>query len=450
LREIFPPSFWKEMHAKYADFEEGRWRWGLQSLWHVGLFMALEPGDVQGERFERARETYNVWFAKRARCGTTLAGFQKALAELPAEFLAAVRGALQKYWRERLGGPRKIGNWRAFGLDGSKEDLTRTAAQEAHYGLATKGPGAPQAQVVAAVTLGEHALWDWSLGSALDSERALALEVIRRLPEDALSVLDAGFIGYEWARQMQAAQRFFLARVGGNVRLWVESIPGAEWKDGQVWLWPENRAEAPPIVLRLICLAEPKRGKGGRKRGRHQPRQELWLLTNVLDERALPRELARRFYRWRWPASEGTFRSWKRTLDAAKLHNRTPVRAQREMELSLCALAILEALASGARKGQGGRRKKRQARRPASVAGARRVWRKAVRAVAAGKATNWFRASIGAAVEDGYRRRRPKVRRRWPERKEHRWPKKPVFRRLPKWRKELGLLRLEEQNRAAC
>ena len=72
-----------------------------------------------------------------------------------------------------------------------------------------------------------------------------------------------------------------------------------------------------------------------------------------------------------------------------------------------------------------------------------------MRAEAAGKSTNWFRTTIREAVEDSYPRRRPKVRRRWPERKEHRWPKKPIFRRLPKWRKQLGLLRLEEQNRAA-
>ena len=91
--------------------------------------------------------------------------------------------------------------------------------------------------------MGKNVLRDWECSSALVGEREQSLKLMARLPESALGVFDAGFLGYEWAKKITAMGRYFLVRIGGNVRLWVEGLNktiAAEWRDGAVWLWPER------------------------------------------------------------------------------------------------------------------------------------------------------------------------------------------------------------------
>lgn len=437
LREIFDASFWKEMHQRFVEFEMDRTRWTLPMCLYAGLMMALDAAKTETERFEKMYECLAGLFPKRRRCGTTLSGYHQALADLPLEFFDAMRAQMQGVAKGHGLNLAQVGRWEAYGIDGSKEELPRTQAHEDHYGIVTKGPGAAERLVVAAVTLRRYVLWDWASDSALGSERALALDIIRRLPLEALAVLDAGFIGYEWGMAVKASGRHFLARVGGNAKLWVDSLPTAEWRDGQVWLWPDRKREGAPLVLRLIKIELPCRNKRGKC-------QDMWLVTDVLEPERLTREEAATFYRKRWPANECTFRTWKRTLDAQKLASRTPIMAEPEAEFSLCALMLLELSICLAR------RKQRHDRRKISVAQAKRVWCRALRALAKGRQPNKFRAELSECVGDIYRRRKPKVRRRWPARKEHRSIKSPVFRKLGMRLKGLGTLRLEEQQRATA
>jgi hypothetical protein len=425
------------MHRDFSEFEKDRMRWALPMCTYAGLLMALDAARTQGERFEKVRETLAGLFPKRRRCGSTLAGYHLALADLPLEVFDALRNRMQHVAAWAGLKLARVGRWEAYGIDGSKEALPRTEAHENHYGIVTKGPGAAERLIVAAVALRRCVLWDWASDSALGSERELALKIIQRLPLGALSVLDAGFIGYEWAQAVKASGRHFLARVGGNVKLWVDSLPTAEWREGQVWLWPERKGAGAPLVLRLIKLAMPCRTK----RGQHQ---EMWLVTDVLETQHLTREEAAKFYCKRWPASECTFRTWKHTLAAEKPHSRTPIMTEPECEFSLCALMLLEISVCLAC------RKQRRDRRTISVAKAKRVWSRALRALARGRQKARFQAELSQCVGDTYRRRRPKVKRPWPARKEHRSPKTPVFRMLGQRRKALGLLRLEEQKRATA
>jgi hypothetical protein len=441
LREIFTPSFWKEAHQQFNAFEENRTRWKIPLCWYTGLFMALEPGGTEHDRFDSAREVVKALFPKRRRCGTTLSGFTQAVADLPCDFFGGIRTRLQGVLGQLKVKPGRVGRWQAFGLDGSKEELPRTVAHEQHYGIVTKGTqagsGTAQRLIVTAVGLARQVLWDWESASALGSERDLALKVIQRLPLGALGVVDAGFIGYEWGLGVKDSERHFLARVGGNARLWAESLPNAEWREGEVWLWPDyaQKKEGLPLVLRLIRLEMRS------KKRPHKPAM-MWLVTDVLDPALLTRAEAARFYRKRWPASECTFRTWKGQLAADKLDSRTPALAEREAEFSLCALMLLQTSVYWARH-------KKRMRRSASVAQAQRVWRKAARALVHGKHNNGFKRKLGACRVDGYRRRHNKVSRPWPERKEHRQLKSPEFRKLGKRRKFFGLQLLAEEIRCA-
>jgi hypothetical protein len=437
LREIFDPAFWKKVHNEFKEFEFKRPRWKLPMCTYAGLFMALDPAKTEAERFEKAVEILGGLFPKRKRCGETLAGYQLAVADLPWEVFDAVRDGMQRVAQREMLKLAQVGRWEAYGIDGSKESLPRTEAHEDHYGIATKGPGSAERLVVAAVALRRYVLWDWARDSAIGSERALALEVIRRLPLEALAVLDAGFIGYDWALEVIASGHHFLARIGGNVTLWVEKLPTAEWRDGAVWLWPERKGEGKPLVLRLIKIELPCRTKRGQ-------RQVMWLVTDILEPTRLTIAESARYYGKRWPANECTFRTWKHTLAGEKLVSRTPIMAESESAFSLCALMLLQLSVRLAR------RKQRRDRRTLSVAQAKRVWGRALRAVARGRHSQKFQEELGECIGDTYRRRKPKVKRPWPARKQYHALKTPIFRKLDRQRKSSGLLRLEEAKRASA
>src|SRR6185295_10018324 len=248
LREILLASFWKSAHREFKDFEAGRARWSLPLCWHMGLFMALEPAGTMQERFESARESVTKLFSKRKRCGATLAGFTGAMSEFPLAFFQRIKQAAWAKLEELGIDAAKVGRWHAYAIDGSIQNIPRTKAHEQAYGISTKGTssgaGFPQRQIVGAVALGMNVLYDWENSSALVGEREQSLKLMARLPEGALGVFDAGFLGYEWARHITDLGRFFLVRVGGNVRLWIEGLNktmSAEWRDGEVWLWPDKR-----------------------------------------------------------------------------------------------------------------------------------------------------------------------------------------------------------------
>jgi hypothetical protein len=327
-----------------------------------------------------------------------------------------------------------VGRWRGYGIDGTKVNLPRVRALEKHYGVVTKAPGAPQLLVVAAVALGRQMLWDWRMCGAYGSERSLALDLIGHLPEHAIAVLDAGFIGYEWGLQVLKSKRHVLVRVGANAKLWAHGLSGTtQWRDGQVWLWPDSKKNKPPLVLRLIKLQRRvRKNKGDRRRFKTET---LWLATDVVDEKALSADEARDLYAQRWPSSEGGYRSWKMTLDARTLKGRTPQAVERECDLSLCAMMLLHA---SMRMHQG------SAKALPSVASGLRAWRAAARNVMAGKSTGWYGKALRRSVRDQYERRGRKTIRIWPRRKEHRPPRTPILLKLGMRRKALGERRLQE------
>ena len=76
-----------------------------------------------------------------------------------------------------------------------------------------------------------------------------------------------------------------------------------------------------------------------RLRGKKK-RKDVWLLTNVLDKKRLPRDVAGQFYRWRWE-NEGLFRTYKRTLNKVKLLSRTVRLVHREAEGALLSTQLL-------------------------------------------------------------------------------------------------------------
>src|SRR5262249_60106813 len=89
---------------------------------------------------------------------------------------------------------------------------------------------------------------------------------------------------------------------------------------------PEKNGHEPPVVLRLI---ERRRGK-----------KKMYLVTNLLDKKALSEKSAAVLYEMRWGV-EVFYRSLKQTLEKRRMLSRTPEAAQCELTWALFPMWLL-------------------------------------------------------------------------------------------------------------
>ena len=101
------------------------------------------------------------------------------------------------------------------------------------------------------------------------------------------------------------------------------------FREGPVYYFPRKKdKQGEPLRLRLLRV----RGK--------KKKNDVWLLTNVMEAKRLSLTTAARFYRWRWE-NEGQFRAYKRTLAKVKMVSRGVRLVHREAEGSLLALQLM-------------------------------------------------------------------------------------------------------------
>jgi hypothetical protein len=339
--------------------------------------------------------------ACRRLCGgpalSTYQGFMGALVKwspvLIRALIATVRtrmGAIgSRFWR--------VDRWVPIAFDGSRSTAPRTRSNEraycaANYGTGktaryrrkkTKGmrrtkneanaarPPEPQLWVTLLWHMGMRLPWAWRLGPSNASERDHVMTMLadEEFPTGTLFCGDAGFIGYPlWARIVGRGHDF-LVRAGANVHLSVEGPRGpvlGPRRDQQVLSWPKEaqRAQQPPLRLRLIRTRIKK--------------TKVWLLTSVLDPKALSPAQALNFYRLRW-GIEVEFRGLKQTLGRASLRCRKDARVAVELEWSILGMAVAELWALKEQLGKRNARAKHPRRR--SLAGTMRALRWCLRHV---------------------------------------------------------------------
>jgi len=332
LRYFLTPPLWKQVRAALPGRKASRWQ--AQPLVFVLLAMTWCTGDSAPERFETARAFYVATHPRRRRPGATCAGSHRALARVPARALrvaaAAVRGRLAQARGRALG----VDGFLPFGCDGSRVACPRGAELERRLPSGSTGEATPQVWVTALVHLGTGLLWAWRLGKGDADERQRLRQLLAALPPRALLVADAACPAYDVLRALNGAGRAFLIRLPSRAPLYVPDKPALKkYREGPVYYRParEQRKGRPPIPVRLVRL---------RRRD-----ADVCLITNVLDERRLPRKAAGKFSRWRW-RNGGLFRTYKGALKKVKLCSRTVAQVRRELEGSLLAVQLL--LAQGA------------------------------------------------------------------------------------------------------
>jgi hypothetical protein len=393
----------------------------------VLLLMTWCCGDSQPERFETAKAFCAALLPKRRRPGRTVQGFQKALAKLPTRPLRVLAAGVRDVLAARLAGRWSDGGFVAIGCDGSRLDCPRGAELERRLGRSNREGSAPALWVTALVHLRLGLPWAWRLGQGTAGERAHLLQLLPLLPAAALLVADAGFCGFEVARQLVRQDVSFLLRTSSNVTLYTERrVQLGRYREGLVYHFPaQDKKQQPPLRLRLL-----------RVRARRK-KDDVWLLTNVLDRRRLSAAGAAAFYRRRWE-SEGQFRAYRRTLAKVKLVGRTVRLAHREAEGSLLALQLM--LAQGVLAQAAPRRG--QAEGP--VCSPRKVLL-AIRQELYGLVRRGHPA-YAERLRQAVRERRPrasaKAVRDWPQRCPHRSPKPPRLRTLtPRLKAQIARLK---------
>jgi len=287
----------------------------------------------------------------------TYQGFTGALATWTGLWLPLLWQRLHQLMEECGGKFFRIGKWVPLAIDGSRISTPRTTANEAEFCARNYGHGItaqrrkkknkgkrrrkkakpqpvkPQIWLTLLWHMGMRMPWSWKIGPSNSSERQHMQEMLKeqKYPENTLFCGDAGFVGYDFWNSILEAGHHFVIRVGGNIRL-LRNLGYVRERDGIVYCWPEKamKQEKPPLVLRLLHL------RAGR--------DEIYVVTNVLDRRELSDQQIAELYRLRW-GIEVQFRALKQTFGRRKLRSRTPDCAQVELHWSLLGLWMVQLFA---------------------------------------------------------------------------------------------------------
>jgi len=258
------------------------------------------------------------------------------------------------------------------------------------------------------------------------------------LPRLALLVADAGYFGFRLTELLMQRNVQFLLRMSSNVTLYtMEKVQLEHYREGEVYYWPSRKdqeAGAQPLHVRLIRIRARRR------------RNDVWLLTNVMDSQRLPHALAGQMYRWRWQ-NEGCFRTYKRTLKKVKLVSRTVSLVHREAEGSWLALQLLLAQGVLAQKNRLTKKhltpRKQEHEVTCSPSKVLIAIREEINSAPRPRRRRYEQRRHEAQAESR-QRTSAKASRPWPRRKPHKGPRPPELRTLSVAQRRL-LARLKKQ-----
>ena len=346
---------WCLTDAMFADLKlHGNVSWAPRLLIALAVLTAwgIEPRIT--DSFAEASKLSLKFFASVAT--VTYQGMMRALVSYSDQLLPMVWIRFQSLLEKTSPRHYRIGRWLPLAVDGSRFSTPRTASNEnafaaKHFGQGAKAksrakwknkkkrskklcqPVKPQIWLTLVWHMGSKLPWCWKTGPSTSSERHHLIDMLQSLvfPKNTLFCCDAGFTGYELWSAILASGNHFVIRVGGNVKL-LKNLGHCRSGDGIVYLWPDEaaRKKQPPIVLRLIEV----KGERG----------SMYLVTSVLDRKALSDSMFKQLYPLRWGV-ELQFRALKQTFGLGKLRSRNSDHALVELDWSIVALTMIQLLA---------------------------------------------------------------------------------------------------------
>jgi hypothetical protein len=230
--------------------KHGNTKWSLGVLSFVALFWALSGETTLAERYTMASEVAGHWYPGEF-LATCYRGFMNALVRHNTALVNVISAQLRRWMLEWEDDRGKISGLTLFVVDGSKIAAPWTKANEASLGKKGRKPKGekcqrketdlrPQLTLTMLWHMNWGLPWAWKHGGLKEGERTQFRQLLDTLPRAALVVADAGFVGYLLWQAIMKSGRHFLVRVGGNVELLRELVPGGDFEldDERVWLWP--------------------------------------------------------------------------------------------------------------------------------------------------------------------------------------------------------------------
>lgn len=354
---------WAVPQETLADIEfRDESRWTPRTLVFAALMWSWSSKLALTRRFTEARKIVAHNAPDDEQPGRTYSGFTKRLALWSATLMGRVVAEFRRTMREDLHEHFRVGGWVVLAGDGSRTAIPRTRPNEERFAASRKQDhkakkrrqkkltphqkrqqkakkrqqkkqtqearekkaSTPQIWLTVLYHVGLGLPWDWRSGPADSSERDHLLEMAEDLPEKALLAMDAGFVGYDFWRTLDQTGVAFVVRVGANVRL-LRNLGYVRRKRDLVYVWPDEaqRRRQPPLVLRLHMFCGTK--------------EEVYLVTNVLEDSRLSWQQMRGIYQARWGV-EIYYRDFKQTFGRGKLLSRTPDNVQLELDWSIVGL----------------------------------------------------------------------------------------------------------------
>jgi hypothetical protein len=291
----------------------GNTKWQPVELVVLALLWVWSSKTALTDAFSDAHRWSTKLFNKAAL--TTYQGLAGALATWTPALMPLLWDRIHSLMEQQGGEHWRIGNWVAIGVDGSRDDTSRTRANEARFCAKNFGKGKtakyrkkkskgmrrtrnqqapphpvkPQIWITLLWHMGLRLPWSWKLGSSDSSERLHLMQILteQSFPKNTLFCGDAGFVGYEFWKAIIDGGHDFLMRVGGNVRL-LKNLGYVYRRKDLVYCWPDYamQKKQPPLVLRLLKF------RNGCK--------FIYLVTTVLDQRSLSNAIAEELYCQRW------------------------------------------------------------------------------------------------------------------------------------------------------
>jgi hypothetical protein len=237
---------------------------------------------------------------------------------------------------------------RVLALDGSVIEVPDTPANRAHFGSSSnqhKEAAFPQLQALALCEVGTHAILDFEFGPYKVSELALSEELLRRLPEGVLLLMDRGLSYYEQVRLALDRGSHVLARVKAEQReLPVEeALPDGSYLSHIYPSFNDRRANKGGIQVRVIRYTHDDPGRGGTG-------EESCLITTLLDPAQLSAQQAVGLYPWRWE-EESALEEMKEVLlggNMPLLRSKTPELVEQELYGLLLAHFLVRSVMAAA------------------------------------------------------------------------------------------------------
>lgn len=345
--------------------------WSPRSLVFAALMWSWSGKPNLTRRFAEARKIVAHNAPPDQQPGQSYSGFIKRLQCWSERLIGRLVDEFRRSMREDLSEYFLVAGWLLLAGDGSRIATPRTRSNEKQFAAKRKRKpakkkkkgatrrqqlrkskrkqqaqadrdkkaGTPQIwlTVLYHVTLGLP--WAWRSGPSDSSERDHLIEMAQELPDNALVAMDAGFVGYDFWEELNQAGTAFVARIGANVKL-LKNLGYIRRQRDIVYLWPDKarRKLQPPLVLRLECF------RGGK--------EQVYLVTNVLEEHRLSTSQLIEIYAARW-GIELYYRDLKQTFERSKLRSKKAANAQLELDWSIVGLwamglyAAAEQMANG-------------------------------------------------------------------------------------------------------